>query len=180
MLLSLPTHLQIETMPLPPDISAPSDFDFIIGDWLVKHERLNSRLANCDEWTSFEGQSSTVRILGGFGNLEDNLLHFPGDSFRAAAMRSYCARTRTWSIWWLDGRNPTQLDTPVVGSFENQTGLFFADDVLDGQAIRVRFTWTAIAGENPRWEQAFSSDGGAKWETNWKMEFFPAVNPTST
>jgi hypothetical protein len=88
-------------------------------------------------------------------------------------MRSYCSKSGTWSIWWLDGRNPTALDVPVVGKFSDRIGLFFAEDFLDGQAIKVRFTWTALAGENPRWEQAFSKDQGETWETNWKMEFFP-------
>ena len=101
------------------------------------------------------------------------MLRFPEGAFRAAAMRSYCSQTKTWSIWWLDGRNPTRLDTPVVGTFSDHTGLFFANDMLDGQAIRVRFTWTATPGANPRWEQAFSNDEGASWETNWTMAFFP-------
>jgi hypothetical protein len=161
-------------MPLPPDANAPKDFDFIIGDWLVKHKRLNARLAGCTEWTEFEGRTSTMKILGGFGNLEDNLLHFPEGAFRAAAMRSYCPTSGTWSIWWLDGRNPTALDTPVVGKFADHVGLFFADDVLDGQPIKVRFIWTARPGAHPRWEQAFSSDQGKTWETNWEMEFIPA------
>ncbi len=161
-------------MPLETDRSAPSDFDFIIGDWVVEHARLTTRFANADDWVHFKGQSSTLKILGGFGNLEDNLLHFPGESFRAVAMRSYCTKAKTWSIWWLDGRNPTRLDTPVVGCFTGHTGLFFADDVLDGVAIKVRFTWTAMPGAHPRWEQAFSNDGGEAWETNWKMEFIPA------
>src|SRR5471032_3471867 len=64
-------------MPLELDPAAPNDFDFIIGDWRVKHKRLNFRLANCLEWTDFEGQSSTTKILGGFGNLEENILNFP-------------------------------------------------------------------------------------------------------
>lgn len=160
-------------MPLQTDISAPKDFDFIIGDWQVKHKRLNARFSNCDEWTEFDGQSSTVKILGGYGNLEDNLLHFPDGTFRAVAMRSHCARTGLWSIWWLDGRNPTHLDTPVVGRFSDHTGTFFADDVLDEQPIKVRFIWTASPGQDPRWEQAFSNDGGATWETNWTMRFLP-------
>lgn len=158
-------------MSLPPDIAAPKDFDFMIGDWRVEHQRLNARFAQCDEWTAFTGLSSTSKILGGFGNLEDNLLEFPEGSFRAVAMRSYCIDSGNWSIWWLDGRNPTQLDTPVVGRFSDHVGLFFADDILNGQAIKIRFTWTATPGENPRWEQAFSMDAGASWEVNWKMTF---------
>ena len=160
-------------MPLPPATDAPKDFDFIIGDWLVRHRRLNARLSGCTEWTEFDGHSSTMKILGGFGNLEDNLLHFPDGAFRAVAMRSFCPKSGNWSIWWLDGRNPTSLDAPVVGRFADHVGLFFADDVLDGQPIKVRFTWMARTGEHPRWEQAFSNDGGATWETNWKMTFLP-------
>lgn len=161
-------------MHLPSAPDAPKDFDFIIGDWRVKHQRLNARFSNCTDWTEFEGLSSTIKTLGGFGNLEDNVLHFPDGTVRALAMRSYCASSGTWSIWWLDGRNPTQLDVPVVGKFSGHVGLFFADDVLDGQPIKVRFTWTAEPQDHPRWEQAFSIDGGKSWETNWKMEFIPA------
>lgn len=161
-------------MALPLDPAAPRDFDFIIGDWQVRHRRLRSRLTGCTDWETFDGYSSTVKTLGGFGNLEDNLLDFPGGAFRAIAVRSYCRAAGTWSIWWLDGRNPTALDVPVTGRFADNVGLFYADDVLDGQPIRVRFTWLAQPGANPRWEQAFSNDGGASWETNWTMEFVPA------
>lgn len=158
-------------MPLQLDPNAPTDFDFIIGDWRVEHTRLNAHFENCADWTEFEGQSSTAKVLGGFGNLEDNMLYFPNGAFRAIAMRSYDKASGTWSIWWLDGRNPTHLDTPVAGKFSDHIGLFFADDVLNGQAIKVRFTWSAIPGTSPRREQAFSNDGGKSWETNWKMEF---------
>jgi len=168
-------HDRESHMPLPLDAAAPTDFDFIIGDWLVKHRRLNARFAGCTEWTTFDGHSSTMKILGGFGNLEDNLLHFPGGTFRAVAMRSYDPAAGTWSIWWLDGRNPTSMDVPVVGRFADHVGLFFADDMLDGQPIKVRFTWTATPGAHPRWSQAFSRDGGAAWETNWDMEFIPVL-----
>ena len=158
-------------MPLDLDPQAPADFDFIIGDWRVLHERLNARLSGCAEWTRFEGHTSTRKILGGWGNVEDNLLHLPGGDYRAVAMRSFDAATGMWAIWWLDGRSPHTLDAPVRGGFERGVGQFYSDDVLDGQAIRVRFTWSIQANGNPRWQQAFSPDAGATWETNWRMEF---------
>jgi hypothetical protein len=161
-------------MPIPLDPNSPTDFDFIIGDWRVTHRRLDARFVNCQTWTHFEGRSSTTKILGGFGNLEDNLLQFPDGAFHAVAMRAFCRESRTWSIWWLDGRNPTRLDTPVVGRFEGGLGVFFADDVLDGKPIEVRFTWTSAPGQDPHWEQAFSADAGRNWETNWCMDFSAA------
>ena len=150
----------------------PDDFDFIIGDWRVRHRRLKARLADCSEWIEFEGTSTTRKILGGFGNLEDNLLELPDGAYRAVALRSFDPATATWSIWWLDGRHPDRIDTPVVGRFTDGMGLFYADDSLDGTPIRARFTWSSLATDTARWEQAFSVDGGDTWETNWTMEFF--------
>jgi len=152
-------------------MSAASDFDFIIGDWHVRHRRLNARLAGCQEWTDFQGSSSTRKILGGFGNVEDNVLCFPEGDVRAAAFRSFDTESKQWAIWWLDRRAPHQLDIPVVGGFSGSVGTFFAKDQLDGKPITVRFTWNANPGGKPVWEQAFSADGGQSWETNWTMEF---------
>ena len=149
----------------------PSDFDFEIGDWHVRHRRLNARLTGCTEWTEFPGTSSTRKILGGFGNLEDNVLMFPEGEVRAAAFRSFNEATQEWAIWWLDRRAPHNLDVPVVGKFSGPIGTFFARDTLDGKPITIRFIWHANPGSNPVWEQAFSDDDGKTWETNWVMEF---------
>lgn len=151
--------------------STPKDFDFIIGTWQVQHRRLNRRLCACDAWTEFTGTTETRRVLGGFGNLEDNYLALPDGAYHAIAFRSYDPATQQWSIWWLDGRFPHRLDPPVVGAFLGPIGTFYADDQLDGRPIRVRFIWNATNPERPLWEQAFSDDGGRQWETNWSMSF---------
>ncbi len=150
---------------------SPSDFDFEIGDWSVQHRRRKDLLNTSDEWIEFDGFSSTRKILGGFGNLEENLLHFPGQSYRAIALRSYHAETQTWSIWWLDGRNPHALDSPVIGRFAKGIGLFCADEVFLGVPTRVRFIWDTTDPGQPCWEQAFSQDSGETWDTNWHMTF---------
>ncbi len=150
---------------------APSDFDFMIGDWWVRHRRLNSRLTGCNDWTEFEGTSSTRKILGGLGNVEDNVLNFPDGEVKAAAFRSFNEESHEWAIWWLDGRAPHNLEVPVIGKFSGSVGTFFAKDTLNGKPIIVRFTWTTNPGKNPVWDQAFSEDDGKTWETNWVMEF---------
>ncbi len=154
---------------------APTDFDFIIGDWTVSHRRLDERLCGCTTWTEFKGRSSTRKILGGFGNLEDNILYFPAGEVRAAAIRSYDPVSGKWAIWWLDGRAPHNLDVPVVGSFSDGVGTFYASDTLDNKPIKVRFRWIKKSVNSATWEQAFSPDGGATWETNWTMEFTRSV-----
>jgi hypothetical protein len=151
--------------------SAPNDFDFVIGDWLVKHRQLKERLASCDEWVEFDGKMSTQKILGGFGNVEDNILQLPEETVRAIALRSYNNNTRKWSIWWLDGRFPDRIDVPVVGSFVDGLGTFFANDTFQGIPIVVKFVWRQLAEDLLRWEQAFSTDAGESWETNWTMDF---------
>jgi hypothetical protein len=117
---------------------------------------------------------STQKVLGGYGNVEDNLLHLPEGPYRALALRSFDPHSKQWSIWWLDARVPGQIDVPVVGQFENGVGTFYADDTLNGAPIRIRFNWFTADPTRPRWEQAFSSDGGSTWETNWTMDFLRA------
>ncbi len=148
-----------------------TDFDFLFGHWTVAHRRLHKRLAGCDTWDSFSGSCHALPLLAGNGNVDDNLLHLPGGSYRAASLRAYDAATGLWAIWWLDGRSPAQIDVPVKGRFDGGVGSFFADETIDGRPVRVRFLWTRTGSASPRWEQAFSADGGARWETNWEMDF---------
>ena len=154
-----------------PNQSGHTDFDFFIGSWDVSHRRLKARLAGCAEWVEFKGTTVVRRILGGFGNVDDNLLELPGGHYRAVTLRSFDPVKKLWNIWWLDGRYPGALDTPMVGQFTDGVGHFYADDKIDGRPIRVRFIWSLPAPDAPRWEQAFSVDAGATWETNWTMDF---------
>ena len=62
----------------------------------------------------------------------------------------------------------------MIGSFADGVGLFEGADTFQGRPILVRFAWSDVSTPEPRWEQAFSADGGRTWETNWIMEFTPA------
>jgi hypothetical protein len=151
-----------------------NDFDFLIGDWRVHHRRLKERLANNQEWVEFDGTCASRKILGGLGNMDENLLDMPEGAYSAVTLRTYDWAKEQWSIWWIDSRNPGQLDPPVVGRFENGVGIFYGDDNFKGKPIRIRFLWTRLS-TTPHWEQAFSIDGGKTWETNWTMDFTKTV-----
>ena len=90
------------------------------------------------------------------------------------SFRFFDPDTGSWSIYWADSRRPGLLDPPVIGSFSDGVGVFEGDDTFEGRPIRVRFIWSGVETPTPRWEQAFSDDGGRAWETNWVMEFTPA------
>lgn len=156
-------------MPITPDIS--HDFDFEIGHWTVRHRRLRDRLLDCTQWDEFDGTAHMRPVLGGNGNIEDNVLHFPGESIGAIAIRSYDPVEQSWAIWWLASNDPHRIDVPVRGRFEDGVGRFFAEDLLRGEPVLTRFLWLHTETETPRWEQAMSGDGGETWETNWTMDF---------
>jgi hypothetical protein len=49
-------------------------------------------------------------------------------------------------------------------------GEFYGDDTHQGTPVRARFIWSGITREAAHWEQAFSTDGGQTWVTNWYMD----------
>ena len=55
----------------------------------------------------------------------------------------------------------------MVGRFQDDIGLFECDDVIDDVPVKVRFTWKDITDDTATWEQSFSFDEGATWDTNW-------------
>jgi hypothetical protein len=104
--------------------------------------------------------------------MDDYVLSSPGGEYRALALRAYDAKSREWSIRWLDGRYPSgPLGTPVKGRFEKGVGSFYDDFVSDGKPMRVRFIWSDITPTSARWQQAVSADRGQTWDTNWIMNF---------
>lgn len=148
------------------------DFDGFFGSWHVRHRKLKERLAGSHEWIEFEGSQTMQPILGGSGNMTDNVFHMPDGSIqRGVTLRAFDPKTGKWSIWWLDGNRPSKMDVPVVGGFEKGSGAFYADDTFNGKPIKVRFLWVNVTPDTREWQQAFSPDGGKTWETNWIAYF---------
>lgn len=149
----------------------PHDFDFLHGHWLVRNRRLRERLVGSSDWEAFDGVQECRPILGGFGNQDELVSDAFGDRrFIGMTLRLFDPRAREWSIYWVDNRS-VQLQPPVRGRFEAGIGTFLGRDAHAGRPVLARFLWTPIDARHARWEQAFSTDEGATWETNWIMDF---------
>lgn len=86
-------------------------------------------------------------------------------------MRMYNAQSHQWTLWW-GLRERGLIPPPQVGHFNaNGIGEFYADDTWKGTPVIVRYHWRG--GAKPHFEQAFSSDHGKTWETNWISDQSP-------
>jgi hypothetical protein len=154
-------------------VATERDFDFLMGRWNVHNRCLRERLAGCEEWEEFEATSVARPLLDGMGNQDEFRTDHDGGMV-GMSFRFFDATTRLWSIYWADSRRWGLLDPPVIGGFERGLGIFEGADVLVDRPILVRFTWSRVSTPTPRWEQAFSADGGETWELNWIMDFSAA------
>ena len=149
----------------PSATSSRRDFDFLVGNWKLRNRKLASRLTHSTEWVAFESRVEMHQILDGLGNIDKYTDRASGKPYEGVALRLFNPATRLWSIYWADG-NSGSFDPPVVGSFENGIGHFFARDTYRGRPIIVVFRWDVRNPKFPVWSQAFSVDDGKTWEWN--------------
>jgi hypothetical protein len=145
------------------------DFDFLQGEWIIRHRRLRERLKGSTEWAEFETPFVMQAILGGLGNI-DQCRTADEPFFEGVSLRLFDLADGLWRIYWIDSHG-ARLFPPVVGSFDGTEGVFRGQDVHEGKPVLVSFRWDRRNPGRPTWEQAFSPDGGHSWETNWVMYF---------
>lgn len=177
-------HLTAHQAPAPTPAASPArDFDFLMGPWHIRNRRLVRRLAGCTEWELFDATGTARLLPGGIGNYDDFTPMGWQPGFVGMSLRVFHPGTRRWSIYWLDNAtggldaDTGELRPPVVGGFEGAVGVFEGEEWFEGRRVRVRFEWTGAHTAAPRWQQAFSGDGGATWEVNWVMEFSRPAAP---
>ena len=88
-------------------LDGAADFDFLIGEWSVRHRRLERRLEQNTRWIAFSGPAAARKILGGLGNIDEIAINLPTDPYVGATLRLFNPSTKLWSIHWMDSRNPS-------------------------------------------------------------------------
>jgi hypothetical protein len=160
------------------EVDARHDFDFLFGRWRLQNRKLEDPLAGePTPWHEFESSLETLPILDGLGNVDlYTAPDFPGRGrYHGFGLRLYHPGENVWRIWWASNPGVGRLDTPVVGRFADGLGRFECDDTLGGRDLRVRYEWSELASSSARWEQSFSFDGGATFESNWVIQLTRAA-----
>ena len=142
-------------------------FDWEFGTWHTKVRLLADPLSSTpDEWLAFEGTSKVRPLMNGRENVVELRVQGPNGRIEALNLRLYEPQADRWSLTFVNVRDG--LLTPAVyGGFHDGVGEFYGDDQLGGRPIKVRFLIIRQGPDKARFEQAFSADGGATWETNW-------------
>ena len=143
------------------------DFDFEVGSFKIHLKRLLHPLTGSTNWVEFDGTSVTRKIWNGRAQLEE----FESDSAAAGhieglTLRLYDPQSHQWSLYWANSKGGP-IFPPQIGEFKNGRGEFYAQDMLNGKSILVRFIWSNTTTNTPHFEQSFSDDGGKTWEANW-------------
>lgn len=142
------------------------DFDWEIGTWDTHLKRLREPLSGKTEWVEYAGTSVVKAIMGGRANLVE--LDVRGSSGRIAgvSLRLYQPASGQWTLHFANLANGMLTD-PMQGSFKDGQGSFYGKDTVNGRAVLVRFLIVPMGAGQWRFEQAYSADGGQRWETNW-------------
>jgi hypothetical protein len=143
------------------------DFDFEIGTWHTRLSRLLHPLTGSNTWVEYEGTSVARKVWNGRANLLELEVDGRAGHIEGLSLRLYDPQSRQWSLNFANSRGGT-LSPPTIGEFKNGRGLFVGQETLNGRSILVRFVISDITPTSAHFEQAFSDDGGATWEVNWR------------
>jgi hypothetical protein len=152
------------------DQSTQHDFDFNFGTWKTHVMRLQHPLSSSHTWLEYDGISTVSKVWNGRASLFELEVSGPAGPIEGVGLRLYNPKSRQWSLNWASSSDGT-MQPPMIGEFRNGRGEFYDEESFNGRAILVRNGFADITSNSSRFEQAFSADGAATWETNWIMTF---------
>jgi hypothetical protein len=142
------------------------DFDWEIGTWDTRLKRLREPLSGKSDWLEYAGVSVIRPMLGRRANLVELEASGAAGTIVGASLRLYQPASAQWTLNFANLADG-MLTSPVSGAFHDGVGTFYGIDAVNGRAVFVRFLILPVTGDQWRFEQAYSVDGGTTWETNW-------------
>jgi hypothetical protein len=148
------------------DRGGQHDFDFELGTWKTQLKVLVHPLTGSTTWVEMNGTTVVDRIWQGRANLVQLEVDGPSGHIEGLSLRLYNPESHQWSLNFSNSKTGA-LGVPTVGEFKNGRGEFYDEEPINGRMVLVRNIWSDITPDACHFEQAFSSDGGKTWETNW-------------
>lgn len=162
-----PSFGQMASSTIPQSRDGSHDFDWEIGSWTTQLRYLPEPLTGSTRWVEYRGTSEVRAVLGGRANLVELSVKGASGQIEGASLRLYNPKAHQWTLNFASVRNGL-LTPPVTGAFDGQgRGTFYGVDTVNDRTVLVRFVISDVTPNAARFEQAFSADGGATWETNW-------------
>ncbi|PQM27006.1 hypothetical protein CVO77_18765 [Sphingopyxis lindanitolerans] len=141
--------------------------DWEVGSWTTQLRYLPEPLTGSTRWVEYRGASEVRALLGGRANLVELSVEGPSGKIEGLSLRLYNPKARQWTLNFANVRSGL-LTSPVTGTFDEKgRGVFYCVDSVNDRTVLVRFLISEIRPNSVRFEQAFSADAGATWETNW-------------
>lgn len=162
------TRMNAEAPEYQPLARASHGFDFFIGSWKVRNHRLPQSPHNTKDWEVFDGLQICEPLLGGLGNYDE--LRDAAGAPLGLSVYLFDLAAQRWKAYWVSARDG-RLQPPLTGGFSGTHGMFEGVDEIGAQPVRLRHIWSGLDTTQPRWEQAFSADGGHTWQPNWTMDY---------
>jgi hypothetical protein len=150
----------------PPTRDGSHDFDFNVGTWHTHIRRLQHPLSGSSEWFEVDGTVRIRKVWNGKAQLEEIEADGPKGHWESMTLFLYNPNSRQWSLHFANSSDGTVTD-PSTGEFHDGRGEFYSPDTFNGRAILTRQIWSKITPDSHQFEQAFSTDGGKTWETNF-------------
>jgi hypothetical protein len=154
------------------------DFDFNLGTWHTHIRRLAHPLANSNEWFEVEGSVRIRPVWNGKAQLEEIEADGPKGHWESMTLFLYNPTAHQWTLHFVNSSDGTISD-PATGEFHDGRGEFYAPDTFGGRAIVTRQIWSKVTPDTHQFEQAFSTDGGKTWETNFVANLTRADDATA-
>ena len=166
-----------EEKPQPPR-DGSHDFDFNVGTWHTHIRRLAHPLSSSNEWFDVEGTVRIRPLWNGKGQLEEIEADGPKGHWESMTLFLYNPAAHQWTLHFVNASDGTVTD-PATGEFHDGRGEFYAPDTFKGRAILTRQIWSKVTPDSHQFEQAFSTDGGKTWETNFVANLTRADEATA-
>lgn len=151
--------------PQPQLTSRPGDFEFLAGEWRIRHRQRQQS----GEWIEYDGEATVHSLLAGVASIEE--LRIPSRNFSGMGVRLLDVEGRRWADYWVSSRTGILSPPPMWGGFADGAGIFTAEDNEGGVPMLYRGVWDRITPTSCRWRQGSSRDGGTTWDETWFMDW---------